>query len=86
MTGDLTRDGLEQRLACPVAVAIVDGLEIVEVHEHQRGRCTVALGMGEHTFEFALEPAAIEDVEQGVDVGARLKLTDAGARDRKLRT
>ena len=37
--------------------------------------------MRERAFEFALEPAAIEDIEQWVNVGARLKLTDAGARD-----
>jgi len=70
--------------ACPVAVAVVDRLEIVEVHEHQRGRGAIALGMGVRAFEFALEPATIEDIEQGVDVGARLELADAGTRHREL--
>src|SRR5262249_8410757 len=84
MAGDLARDGLEQRVAGPVAVEVVDRIEIVEVHEHHRGRCAIAFGMGERAFEFALEPAAIEDIEQGVDVGARLELTDAGTRHREL--
>src|SRR5262249_38683085 len=84
MAGDLARDGLEQRVAGPVAVAVVDRFETVEVHEHQRGRGAIALGMGERAFEFAFEAAAIEDIGQWVDVGARLERADAGTRHRKL--
>ena len=72
----LARDRLEQRIAGAMAVAVVDALEAVEIDEHQRGLGPVTLHMRERPLELALEAAAVEDVEQRIDVGAGLKLSD----------
>jgi len=40
--------------------------------------------MSECTLEFALEAAAVEDIKQRIDVGTRLKLSDAGTRNGNL--
>ena len=67
---------LEQRIAGGVAVPVVDRLEAVEVDEHQRGGGAVAFHIGERALELAIEAAPVEDVEQRIDVGARLQLGD----------
>ena len=79
-----TRDRLEQRVAGSMAVAVVDPLEAVEIDEHQGGLRSVALHMRERPLELALETAPVENIEQRIDVRPRLKLADAGARDRQF--
>ena len=79
MGGQLARHRLEQRIAGGVAVLIVDRLEAVEIDIKQRRRRAVALDISQRALQLALEAAPVEDIEQRVDVGARLKLGDAGA-------
>src|SRR5262249_17100218 len=81
MADQLPRNRFEQRITGAVAIPVVDYLESVEVDEHQDGLRAVALDMSERPLELTLEAAPVEDVEQRIDVGARLKLADAGARD-----
>src|SRR5262249_49885919 len=59
-------------------------LEAVEIDEHQRSLRAVALHMGQRPLELTLESAAVEDVEQRIDVGTGLELADARAGDRKF--
>jgi hypothetical protein len=40
--------------------------------------------MGQRTLEFAFEAAPVENIQQRIDVGARLKVADAGSRNSKL--
>ena len=40
--------------------------------------------MSECALELALEAAAVENIQQRIDVGARLEVADARARDGKL--
>ena len=46
--------------------------------------CAVALDIGERALEFAFEAAPVEDIQQRIDVGTRLQVTDACAHDGKL--
>ena len=62
-----------------MAMTVVDRLEAVEVDEQQRGLRAVALYMGERALEFALETAAVEDIEQG-SISARASSSPMRAR------
>ena len=67
-----------------MAIPVVYRFEAVEIDEHQSGLRAVTLHMGERALELALEAAAVEDVEQWIDVGARLEFADPRTRDGKL--
>ena len=41
--------------------------------------------MEERALELAFEAAAVENVEQRIDIGAGLEFSDARARDRRVR-
>ncbi len=84
MGDELSRYRLEQGVTGAMAMAVVDCLEAVEVDEHQRGLCAVALDVRKRALEFALEPAAVEDIEQRIDIGTRLQLPNARARNGNL--
>ena len=80
MAGEFARHRLEQGVAGGVAVLVVDRLEAVEIDEQQRRLAFVALQIGERALELALEAAPVEDVEQRIDVGARLQFGDLALR------
>jgi hypothetical protein len=80
----LTRHCLEQGVTGAMAMAVVDGLEAVEVDEHKRGLRAIPLHIGNRAFEFALKTTTVEDIEQWIDVGARLELSNARARNGNL--
>ena len=84
MREQLSRYCLEQLIAGGVPVSIVDGLEAIEVYEHESGLGAVTFHMRERAFELALEAAPIQNVEERIDIGAGLKLADAGPCDSKL--
>lgn len=79
MAGQSARHRLEQRIAHGVAMAIVDRFEAVEIDEQQRRLAFVALQISKRALEFALETAAVDYLEQRIDVGARLEIGDGGA-------
>ena len=79
MGDEFARRRLEQRIAGGVTVPIIDCLEAVEVDIDKRGRGAVALHVSERALEIAFSAAAIEDIEQRVDVGARLEFGNPGA-------
>ena len=74
------RHRAQHRVAGGVPVAIVDALEIVEVEIEQYGAGAVALHIGERTGELALECAAIGQIGQRIDVGARFERSHLLAR------
>ena len=76
MAGELARHLSEQRIANGMAVAVVDALEAVEVEEDERRLGAVTRDIGKRALEFAVEAAAVEDVGERIDIGARLELGD----------
>src|SRR5512139_976065 len=81
---ELARNHLEQGVAGAMAIPVIDFLESVEIDEHEGGLRAVALHMRKRALELALKTAPVEDIEQRIDVGARLELSDTGARHSKL--
>jgi len=65
---------LEERVARGMAVAVVDGLEPVEIDIDERGAGAVTLGVGERALQLALEAASVEHVGERIDLGARLEI------------
>ncbi len=68
-----------------MTMLVVDRLELVDVEIKKRRRIAVTLDESQRTLQFALEPAAAEDIEQRVEVGRRLERHDLGPRRRQLR-
>ena len=79
------RDRLEDGVARGMAVTVVHRLEIVEVEIDQRRAGAIALDVSQRAFELALEAAAVEDIGERIDVDARFKLGNPGARDFEFR-
>src|SRR4029450_10818024 len=67
-----------------MAVAVIDHFEVIKINEHDRGLRTVALPPTDRASELAFKAAAVENIEQWIDVGARFQLPDACTRDRDL--
>jgi len=65
-------------------MAVVDQFKAVEIDVHQNGLRAIALHIGERAFKFAFKPAAIENIEQRIDIGARFQLPNARARNGNL--
>ena len=59
-----------------MAVAVVDRLEAIEIEIDQRRSRAVAADIAERAIELALKTTPVEDIEQRIDVGARLQLGD----------
>ena len=55
----------EQRIACSVAAAVVDDLELIEVEIADGVVALTGLGTSERTLESALELAAIDEARSG---------------------
>ncbi len=62
------RDLAEQRVAHAVAEGVVDVLELVQIHEHQRERPMVAARHARQLADAVGEQAAVGQVGEGVDV------------------
>lgn len=65
-------------------MAVVDGLEFVEVEIDQRRGRPIALDVGQRAGKRALKTPAIERLRQRIDVDSILQFADAQARGRKL--
>jgi hypothetical protein len=65
------RDGFGDRLQSEItdrmSPAVVDGLEMIEIEQEQRGRRPVPAGVEEHPLRFRLEPATIKNPRQRID-------------------
>ena len=65
-TEDLA-DGPQNGVARRVAVAVVDGLEVVQVQEHERERVADAVGAAPLERELLVEGAPVREAGQAVD-------------------
>src|SRR5262245_22963572 len=67
-----------------MAVAVIDRFEVIKINEHDRGLRAVALHISDRASELAFKAAAVENVQQWIDVRARLQLPDARTRNSDL--
>ena len=67
-----------------MAMAVVDGLEFVEVEINQRRGRAVAFDVGQRAGEGALKAAAVERLRQRTDIDPVLEFADAQTRGSKL--
>jgi predicted transcriptional regulator len=74
----------QQHIADRMPVPVVDVLEAVEIDEHQDGGRGVTPRISDSAPQFALEGAAVEHVEQRINVGMRLELDNALLRRRQF--
>ena len=65
-------------------MAVVDRLEPVEIDVDQDRVGLVALHIGERALQFALEAAAIDQIGERIDLGARFQRRHTAARGGKL--
>ena len=79
LAGEHHGDRLEHRVAGGMAMAVVDRLEAVEIEVDQDRAGRVALHIGERALQFALEAAAIDEIGERIDLGARLQCRHAAA-------
>ena len=84
LAGQHHGDRLEHRVAGGVAMTVVDRLEPVEIDVDQDRAGLVALHIGERALQLALEAAAIDQVGERIDLGARLQGRHAAAGGREL--
>jgi hypothetical protein len=77
--GERRGDERQDAVAGPVAAAVVDRLEVVDVDEDQRGEAPVAADLGEHELELLLHAAAVEHPGEVVALGQPLEPRGAAA-------
>ncbi len=77
LTGEMTRESPEHKVACAVAVLVVDALEVVEVEEREREGLPVLLGQVAQALELRLHPAPVGEPGQRVGVGELAEETHA---------
>ncbi len=76
--------GLQHAVADRVAQGVVDGLEVVEVHEHHGHDLVSALGPGERGLEPVVEQGAVGKIGERVVVGHALDGLWARTRSRDV--
>src|SRR5262245_5935724 len=67
-----------------MAVAVIDRFEVIKIDEHDCGLRAVALHISDRASKLAFKAGAVENVQQWIDVGARLQLPHAGTRNSDL--
>ena len=72
-------DGDEQLVAGGVAGAVVDGLEVVEVHEEDGDRAAAAVGAGQRVVEPVGEQRAVGQAGERVVEGVVLRAAPRAA-------
>ena len=60
------RNGHQDLVACVMSLRIVDSLEIVQVHEHDRQMSTMPLGLRDSMFKTDIEKRAVRKTRQCV--------------------
>ncbi len=67
------RDGRERTVARLMPVGVVDGAEVVQVHQHQGQRATASPGAGDLLIEAGMEGAVVEQPGERVGAGQHLQ-------------